>query len=234
MLNIVCVKWGTKYPSDYVNKLYKAVSRNTSVPFLFHCFTDNGDGLSEEVIVHPLPFRRITGWWHKLYLFSRDINIPVGERIFFLDLDTIIVNNLDSILSNNEEGFIALRDFYHGDHTGKKRDDTIGSAVMQWEAGTNHQVWDNFEGNYDLVVKMLKNAGDQMWIQLQIPNKKYWQDLFPNKIKSFKLHNKNILQDSSIICFHGRPSIPDAAMFDNNTELGRIPAQKWIWEHWKN
>jgi hypothetical protein len=34
-VNIVCLKHGTKYNSDYVNRLYNMVQRNLTIPFKF-------------------------------------------------------------------------------------------------------------------------------------------------------------------------------------------------------
>jgi hypothetical protein len=45
----VCVKYGTKYGSDYVNKLYKGVKHNLNLPHKFICFTDESKGLDNEI-----------------------------------------------------------------------------------------------------------------------------------------------------------------------------------------
>ena len=43
MNHIVCVKWGNKYISQYVNVLKSMITRHTTVPFQFHCFTEDYD-----------------------------------------------------------------------------------------------------------------------------------------------------------------------------------------------
>ena len=48
MINIVCLKFGTLYGPDYVNKLYAGVKQNTTVPFKFHCFTEKPEGIHPE------------------------------------------------------------------------------------------------------------------------------------------------------------------------------------------
>ena len=40
-LNVVCVKYGTKYGADYVNKLYYGVKKHLSLPHTFTCFTED-------------------------------------------------------------------------------------------------------------------------------------------------------------------------------------------------
>jgi hypothetical protein len=54
-VNIICMKWGDKFPSEYVNRLYAMVSRNLSIPFRFVCFTEDGSGIRNEVEIQPLP-----------------------------------------------------------------------------------------------------------------------------------------------------------------------------------
>ena len=49
-MNILCVKWGTKYSSEYVNKLYNMVLKNCNgQPFDFYCYTDNPSDLKSNI-----------------------------------------------------------------------------------------------------------------------------------------------------------------------------------------
>ena len=41
MGNIICMKWGTKYGPEYVNRLASMVRRNTTIPCRFVCMTDD-------------------------------------------------------------------------------------------------------------------------------------------------------------------------------------------------
>ena len=42
---VVCVKYGTKYGADYVNKLFRGVKNNLNLPHKFICFTDDPNEL---------------------------------------------------------------------------------------------------------------------------------------------------------------------------------------------
>lgn len=53
-LNVVCVKYGTKYGADYVNKLYYGVKKHLSLPHTFTCFTESPTDLDPSIIVQPL------------------------------------------------------------------------------------------------------------------------------------------------------------------------------------
>ena len=35
MANIICMKWGTKYGPEYVNRLASMVKRNITIPYRF-------------------------------------------------------------------------------------------------------------------------------------------------------------------------------------------------------
>lgn len=72
---VVCMKWGTKYGADYVNRLYNMCARNLTIPFKFVCYTDNGDGMLEQIDVRPLPEMDLPAGpergWRKLSLSRR-------------------------------------------------------------------------------------------------------------------------------------------------------------------
>ena len=76
MNHIVCVKWGNKYISEYVNVLKKMITRHTTVPFQFHCFTENSKGLDPDINIIPFPNgTHIKTWRSKLAMFQNDIGI---------------------------------------------------------------------------------------------------------------------------------------------------------------
>lgn len=46
---ILCMKWGTKYGAEYVNRLYNMVNRHTTLPFKMVCLTDRTEGIDPNV-----------------------------------------------------------------------------------------------------------------------------------------------------------------------------------------
>ena len=80
-VSILCVKWGTKYGPEYVNRLYKAVERSTDVcKFEFYCLTDDSDGIDERVVALPLT-EGLTGWWNKALLFDRPLSAQLKSGL---------------------------------------------------------------------------------------------------------------------------------------------------------
>ena len=73
-VNVICIKWGTLYKPADVNRLKNMVLANTSREVKFHCFTDTGEGLDDDIVVLPIPevkvdaagiFKRETAFFSK-------------------------------------------------------------------------------------------------------------------------------------------------------------------------
>lgn len=241
-VNVVCLKFGNKYGPEYVNRLFYAVRRHTNVPFNFHCFTERPKGIHDDVVIHTLPHKHIDGWWHKLYMFEADEQ--VGGKIFYLDLDTLVTGNLDAILKKIEEldsgHLITLHDFFrimrptNKDRFGLGKD-AVGSGVLGWEAGKHKKIWTSFAKDPKRAIQSLHPHGDQKWIEAQEPKRLYWQDLFPNQFVSFKVHcRKGLPKNARIVCYHGKPSIPESINQTTRVQGYNIPPTKWVADHWKD
>jgi len=231
LVNIVCVKWGTKYGPDYVNKLYASIKRNTTVPFKFHCYTESAEKLNNEIVIHKLPYIDLEGWWNKMYLFSNDNELTPGEHIFYVDLDTVIVGNIDHILKNLPKQIVVLRDFYYNI---AKTAGEIGSGLMSWRHGQYNFIWDQFVQNPEAAIASVRPHGDQHYIAKCIDSYSFWQDLYPDQIVSFKVHCRDGLPGAAkIICYHGRPDIPDSASKTNTSYKWTIAPQPWVLDHWR-
>jgi hypothetical protein len=194
MLNVICVRHGTKYSADYVTKLHAMVARNITLGTegRFICFTDQPDELPGHIITKPLP-EGVAGWWCKLWLFSAGL-FDEGDRVLFFDLDTVIVGDLDAIAKYDGE-FAILQDFY--------RPQGWQSAVMAWRAGFGAHIWENWVAAGRPEVE----GGDQAWIEeCQRPIGHTWQNLFPGLFCSYKVHCHPFPPDgASVVVFHGEP-----------------------------
>jgi hypothetical protein len=233
MINIVCVKWGTKYGPEYVNRLYYGVKRNITIPFSFHCFTEDITGIHEDIITHNLPFQDLEGWWNKLYLFSEDL--PLKGRIMFMDLDTLVVGNIDELCSSNSSDFIGIDVF----SSNKQAVGTyIGSGLLQWTSGKHCNVWKSFYKNPKEAIESVEPHGDQMWIERTVGERVYWQNEFPGQVVWFPECKTGIPSNARIVCFQDVWKIhecldPDVMKgywyYSNLTEN----PFNWVPQHWK-
>ena len=94
MNHVVCVKWGPKYISQYVNVLNSMVKRHLTVPFTFHCITDDVRGLDPNINTLQLPKDPwIKTWGSMLWMFGEQF--PLQGNILYFDLDVVVHKNID-------------------------------------------------------------------------------------------------------------------------------------------
>jgi len=202
IITFVCVNWGDYCGrgQEYVNKLYASVMRNISGNWFcrFICFSDvlDNPGSLEGIVYKPLP-SGVRGWWNKLYLFKEGL-FPKNERIVFIDLDTVFTGDITNIIKYDGE-FATLRDFYTPER--------VGPAIMLWESGFGADIWQSYvDADYPVDLPF----GDLTWINNHFAKTGYkpdiLQDLFPDKIKSYKQScREGTPRTTSIVCFHGHP-----------------------------
>ena len=201
MLTVCCVMVGDyeKQGAKYVNILHNAVKKYLTVPHNFVCFTDNPKGIECET--RPIKGK---GWFAKLYLFKEFTE----GKVIFLDLDTIIVENINFLDKFNGK-FAILRDFY--------RKNGWGSGIMMWKGGFGHDITDSFEADGCPDVP----GGDQTYIEKKVKNAKILQDMYPSKIVSYKVHAvAGMPYRAAICCFHGYPKPHDFSF-------------GWVAEEWR-
>lgn len=190
------------YTVSYVNHIANSVAENVTVPYKFVCLTDCFEGYSKNV--HKIvPFRHnFPKWWGKMELFAPQVFDT--DRIFYLDLDTVIVDNIDELLTYNGNLF-GLRDFYH--------QYGLATGLMGWRNNNAKifQLYDSFMENPTANMNNYK-YGDQEFVAKMLKEEyDYAQDLFPRQILSYKkdcVDNYNrvrIPEKAKIICFHGPP-----------------------------
>lgn len=228
---IVCLKWGNKYSSHYVNVLYNMCKRNCTVPFSFICLTDCSIGLLPEINIKPLPNINLHTWWYKLCVFDRTMELT--GNILFLDLDLVVYDNIDKLWDYKRDQFIIIRDFTRHMSPGWKK---FNSSVFRFSAEDSYWIWDKFFKDYKTIIT--KNHGDQDYLYNILKEKaKYWPD---NWIQSYKwemrdkidiqningkrnftsIQNPRLTKECSIAVFHGEPNPHDVK-------------DPWVIENWK-
>lgn len=77
--NVICIKWGTYYGAEDVNKLCAAIKRNTSYDVNFYCFTERSEGLNEDIISRPLPVLNVApNWFSAIHRKARGCATTIG------------------------------------------------------------------------------------------------------------------------------------------------------------
>lgn len=243
-VNVVCMKWGTLYGPEYVNRLYAMTERNLSRPFRFVCLTDDENGLRRGVDAAPIPDIRLDPphdrtAWRKLVLHQAGIGGLSGPTLF-LDLDVVVVGSLDPFFEYSGE-FCIIHNWTHPDRI-------VGnSSVFRFEVGAHAEVLERFE-----------TMPTQHWVDLYRNEQRFLSDVLGRDrmtywpaewCVSFKKHclprwplnfglTAGIPDRARIVVFHGHPN-PHEAM------TGAWPARwhkrgykylrpvPWIADYWK-
>lgn len=114
MRQVVCVKWGTGYGPEYVNRLYGMIARHVTPPFRVVCLTDDRTGIRPEVECFDLPElgcphpERTMGKWRKQVLWGETLPGLDGVALF-VDLDSVIVDSIDPYfeIGSDEDVYVA-------------------------------------------------------------------------------------------------------------------------------
>lgn len=159
--HILCLKWGSRYGSEYVNKLYNMVLKNMSHPYQFHCLTDDATGIVDGVNILQIPEfeNEIKGWWHKVSIFKKDFYGLQGD-LLFIDLDMVVMNNINAFFSYSPGEFCMVKNWFEKH--------IVSSCVMRITIGSYPEVYDFFWQNRLAVMDEYAKQGDQLWIYHQM------------------------------------------------------------------
>jgi len=228
MVTVACVFWGDKFSDEYVYNLKSMVERNTTVEHKFVCLTDRKK--MEGIKTVPL-LPGYEGWWNKLQLFNTDNRL--GTRMVYLDLDTLIVGNIDWLLKYDGL-FMGIEDLGASNPHQKFLRGRMQSAVMAWDYNFHNNAWKQFNSN---PWNMRQFRGDGEYLNDYIPplSRDFVQQKYPGKLKSYKYHvyPEKPSDKTSIVCFHGRPSIVQAINETVDTGFGTYKPQQWVKDAWK-
>ena len=159
-MNILCVKLGTKYPSEMVNNLFRMCIKNVTTPFEFFCYTDDRSGIIPNInIIRYVDNGLDLAVYNKLYLFSEEFDnqIPEGPRVYF-DLDLVIINNIDNIVNDNKDELSLIRPSWreeqqYGPPTWHHM---FNSSCMTWTSPNTRCLWEHLQRDPEMFMAKYK------------------------------------------------------------------------------
>ena len=249
-LNVVCMWWrredgSEKFSKEYINRLYRMVERNLTLPHRFVCFTEDSKGLDKGIETFPLPPVKLrTGLpergWKKLGLLSKKLGDLKGIGLF-LDLDVVIIDNIDDLFRQPGK-FIISRN--------SAKDNLVGnSSVFRFEIGKHQDILDYFEENFEKVRHEVRH--EQAYMSREMHKKgifSFWNGekcpMCKSWVRSFKyccllkfpfnwFITPKLPVGAKVVVFHGRP-INEEAMNGYTAKFGfrHVRPTKWIRKYW--
>ncbi len=240
MVNVICMKWGTKYGPEFVNKLRSMVRRHLVHPHRFVCFTDDAAGLDLAAGIEALPLPAMDlppgkeRGWRKLSTFAAPLADLRGPTLF-LDVDVVITGALD-VFFDHPGKFCIIHDW------ARPRRITGNSSVYRFEAGAHPGLLAYFLAHIDQVKAEVRN--EQEYLTREIHRQgllTYWPAEWCVSFKHtclpvFPLNFFQVPQippGARIVVFHGNPNPDEAVIGRGHGLLRHVRPTPWINEHWR-
>jgi hypothetical protein len=243
MQTVLCLKWSTRYGSEYVNRLYSMVKRHTKRPLRFVCITDDPKGIRPEVEIKEMPpfdlpepmrthpFRRMFIFQEKLF----DLSGPV----LHLDLDLIVSGNIDDLFDFKPESDFCVAENWTQFGQG------IGNmSVFRFKIGQLTHIWKMFRA--DPMAQMRTYRNSQTFVCRNLKHLDFYP---PEWCLSFKhsilprwplnlFLTPRLPRNARVIAFTGKPDIDEAAVGEWPTVWWKriyksVRPTPWIAEHWR-
>lgn len=173
MINILCVRVGTKYGIEYVTRLRDMVARHLPEQHQVICLTDQHQTTPDVTFVDIGQFG-LPGWWAKMALFW--YQAEQCHRSLYFDLDTVIVDDLTP-LAKWRGPFAICENFTRlAGHT--QWPCRYGSCVMSLPAQFGGHIWERFiSAPHRWMAECPR--GDQQAIEQLHPCATYLQSVVP-------------------------------------------------------
>lgn len=246
---VICMKWGTLFPPDYVNVLFNACRKQIQGDFRFICLTDDSEGLISGVEALPIPDIGLAenlwytpGVWPKLALYCADLHGLRG-RALFIDLDMMITGPLDEMFEV-PGGYVALAAGRGWSPNGAGKPIKTATGVFAFDIGGQCQVLRRFQDDMAHVVSTYQN--EQEFVGETVRDLHYWPDGWVISFKRFLRRAVGVdlflppcepPDTARIVAFHGTPRPIDllprnAGFWDRFPHLGHGQV-KWLAQYWE-
>ena len=242
MQTVICMKWGTRYGSDFVNRLYRSIQRQTRRKTRLVCFTDDGDGINPNVQIEPIPEINLPDDlaltpWRKLTMWKAPLADLKGD-VLFLDLDLVITGNLDDFFDFEPGRFCVI------DNWTQPGQGIGNTSCFRFPVGKYAHIYDDIQANPDPI--LAKYIIEQVYITKELDDVVFWPAIWCVSFKHSLLpkwplnffKTPNLPRDTRIVAFTGKPDQDEAV-------IGKWPAPwykkhykyvkptPWIAEHWQ-
>ena len=236
---VLCMKWGTKYGPEYVNRLYGMVRRHLTGDLRFVCLTDRSEGIVTEVQCLPIPPLDLPAGipergWTKLTTFAADLHGLRGTALF-LDLDVVIVDDITPFFEVPGD-FLIIHDWKRPWRV------TGNSSVYRFRLGAHADLLSHFREHVNEVRAQVRNEQAYLSEYLHQQGKlAYWPAEW---CASWKYHclprfpanywrAPFIPKGARILIFHGVMNPPDALAGRSNGNWRHARPAPWIADHWR-
>ncbi|NDV51938.1 glycosyl transferase [Yangia sp. PrR003] len=248
--NIFCIKWGTAFGPEYVNRLYSGVRRHMDRPVRFFCMTEHAEGLHPDIEIIDLPVEPFAepmaaalavanrqGAMRKVSLFRPGLVPDLDGPVLGFDLDVVITGPLGE-LHDLAPGTIAMRH----DWTEKRKGRPTGhGSVFRFDPARHGFLYEDLAANAYAEVEKARGS-EQRYTSHKAMDRGVFTYIPDPWVVSFKydcnpfpgnwLHAPRLPEDARVVCFHGHPKMSEALEGYNGSFIRHSKPCDWLREHW--
>lgn len=242
MQTVICMKWGTRYGPEFVNRMWAAVQRNTVRPTRLVCLTDDGTGVDPAVECHSIPDIDLppdlfNTPWRKLTLWKSPLANLSGD-VLFLDLDLVITGSLDEMFDFEPGRYCVIENWTQmGQGNGN-------TSAFRFPVGKYAGIFDNFQADPQRVLSSYRI--EQLYISREIDDMVFWPDLWCASFKHTLMPRwplnffkaPNLPTETRIVAFTGKPDQDEAMRGEWPVTATwkklykHVRPTPWIAKHW--
>jgi len=247
---VACIKWGTLFGPEYVNRLYSGVRRNLSRPVRFLCMTEETDGLHPDIEVLDLPVEPFAepmgealkvanrqGAMRKVSLFKPGLIPDLVGPVLGFDLDVVITGSLDPLLELAPGDVVMPHDWVEA----RKRRPTGHGSVFRYDPAVHRFLYEDLAAApYEEVERA--RGSEQRYTSHKAMENDFFTYIPRNWVVSFKYDcnpfpgnylRPAVLPDAAkVVCFHGRPKMPEAITGYRGALIRFAKPTGWLQDHW--
>ncbi|SDM00343.1 glycosyl transferase [Aliiruegeria lutimaris] len=249
--NVICIKWGTLFGPEYVNRLYSGARRNLSGDVRFFCMTEHREGLHPDIEVLELPIEPYLeemdaalavanrqGAMRKVSLFRPGLIPDLEGPLLGFDLDVVITDDLDELL-DFAPGKVAMRADWVEARRGRK---TGHGSVFRYDPALHGWLYDALAADPKGQVEKARGS-EQRYTSTLAQERGEFAYLPPDQVVSFKhgclrlppmnyLAEPRLPENARVVCFHGRPKMSEAVEGYHGSIIRHTKPCSWLREHW--
>ncbi len=249
--NCICLKYGTLYGAEYVNRLHAALERNTRGDLRFFCMTDDPSSINRKTEILPLPTEPFQeqmeialsqapkrGRMKKISLFRPDLIPDLDGPLLVFDLDTAIVGPIDD-LRDFAPGKVCMRREWNDSN----RAPSLGHGSVERLDPKQHAYLYEYMAR-DPEAAVAFGYGSEQSYTSRLAHQNGDLEFFPDDwIVSFKYDCRparpfnlfvepKLPDGAKVVCFHGRPKMDEAVEGYRAGPLKSTRPCTWLEEAW--
>jgi hypothetical protein len=222
---VICLKWGTRYGPEYVNRLYSMVKRHTERDLRFICITDDPSGIGSGVEIIPMPAFTLPEFFRyrpfrRMFIWQDDFCGLSGNVLHF-DVDLVVTGSIDGFFDHEPDcAFVSAENWTQFGQS------IANMSVFRFRIGSNPHLWSQFEADPMKAFNLYRNS--QTYVSRNVNEMAFYP-------REWCLSFKHSLMPTWPLNLFVTPSLPEGTklvVFTGKPDPDEAIEGRWPREHW--